>query len=163
MTGSEIRSKRMSEGIPGAIVCARAGMGRNRLSDIERDYVIASDDELARLDSAIEQIISSRQKLGKLAKDAWLTLREVQLRPALRPQDHCLRSLGVAAQVGEAYEVGPHGLRFDSPRKMSSHQAQLLVEGEVRSPTGRLRYLKTRTHSGFEEVRNHGGERNGTI
>jgi hypothetical protein len=69
MTGSEIRSKRMAAGIPGAIVCARAGIGRNRLSDIERKYIIASDEELARLGSAITKLFprvaNSRSLLRK--------------------------------------------------------------------------------------------------
>jgi hypothetical protein len=58
-------------------------------------------------------------------------------------------SPGVAGQIGELYEVRwPDGRRFDSRRKMNAHEAKLLVDGgvcaEVRSPTGRLRYLKLR-------------------
>ena len=64
--------------------------------------------------------------------------------PALGPLS---KSPGLAGQIGELYEVRwPDGRRFDSRRKVTEHQARLLVEGrlceEVRSATGILRYLK---------------------
>jgi hypothetical protein len=58
-------------------------------------------------------------------------------------------SPGLAGQIGEVYEVRcPDGRRFDSRRKVTEHDAELLVAGglcdEVRSATGILRYLKMR-------------------
>ena len=58
-------------------------------------------------------------------------------------------SPGAAGQTGEVYEVRwPDGRRFDSRRKVTQHQARLLVQegicDEVSSPTGILRYLKMR-------------------
>ena len=59
------------------------------------------------------------------------------------------QSPGTAGQTGELYEVRwPDGRRFDSRRKVTEHQARLLVEGgvceKVLSPTGILRYLRMR-------------------
>jgi hypothetical protein len=64
--------------------------------------------------------------------------------PAARPMS---TSPGAAGLIGEVYEVRwPDGRRFDSRRRVSAHEAQLLVDGgicaEVRSPSGLLRYLK---------------------
>jgi hypothetical protein len=67
--------------------------------------------------------------------------------PAARP---LTLSPGTAGQIGELYlEVRwPDGRRLDSRRKVSEHQARLLVENsvceEVRSPTGILRFLRMR-------------------
>ena len=66
--------------------------------------------------------------------------------PAARPPS---KFPGLAGQIGEVYEVRwPDGRRLDSRRKVSEHQARLLVENgvceEVRSPTGILRFLRMR-------------------
>jgi hypothetical protein len=150
MTGKDINAKRVFALNPGVVICNKVRIARSRLIDIERDCVITSGDDLARLGSAFEQIISSRQKLRKLPKDAGLTLRKVSLRPAVRPQGEYLRFLGVAGQLQYAYEEAPwlHGRRFDNRKKVNVHQVQLLVEGagyEVRSPTEYLGCLKRKT------------------
>jgi transcriptional regulator with XRE-family HTH domain len=79
MSGSEIRSKRMQAGIAGAIICTKTGISRNRLVDIERGYVTATDDEISRLDAAIDEIVDGRRKLAKLADEAGLSLVEARL------------------------------------------------------------------------------------
>jgi hypothetical protein len=78
MTPKNLRMKRAAAGIPGHIVCQVAGMARSRLSDIEREYVIASVQELQRIDSAIEQIVRTRQQLVKLATEAGVSLTGVR-------------------------------------------------------------------------------------
>jgi len=63
MSGNELRRKRPKAGIPGHIVCLKAGVGRSRLSDIEREYVQPSDHDVARIDQALDELISAKQRL----------------------------------------------------------------------------------------------------
>jgi len=46
MTGQSIRSKRMAAGISGHAVCQLTSITRSLLSEIERQYNIASAEEL---------------------------------------------------------------------------------------------------------------------
>ena len=69
MIGVEIREKRVSEGITGAILCLKAGIGRTRLSDIERGYVEATPAELQCLTEALAELITARQKIRRAAAD----------------------------------------------------------------------------------------------
>ena len=54
-------------------------MARSKLSDIEREYVAATADELQRIDAAIEEILRTRRHLTKLATEAGLTLTGIRL------------------------------------------------------------------------------------
>jgi hypothetical protein len=55
------------------------GIPRSRLSDIEREYVYATAEELQRIDDAIEQILRTRQHLARLATETGLSLTGVRL------------------------------------------------------------------------------------
>jgi transcriptional regulator with XRE-family HTH domain len=67
MTGKEIRQKRVTAGIAGSLVCARAGVDRSRYSLIEREYVRAPEAELARIASALEELLAAKQQLIEFA------------------------------------------------------------------------------------------------
>jgi transcriptional regulator with XRE-family HTH domain len=77
MTLSNLRVKRAAAGIAGQIVCQMAGIARSRFSDIEREYVTPTAEELQRIDAAIEEIICTRQHLEKLAAEAGLSLKGI--------------------------------------------------------------------------------------
>lgn len=79
MTAKHLRTKRAAAGIPGYVVCRLVGISRAKLSDIEREYVVATSQELQRINGAIEQIIHGKQRLSKLATDAGLSLTGVPL------------------------------------------------------------------------------------
>jgi len=80
MTGKSIRSKRKAAEIPGYAVCQLLpGISRGRLSEIEREYISPSAEDLQRIDSAIDQIIRTRKSLARLASEAGLSLAGVRL------------------------------------------------------------------------------------
>jgi len=58
MTAKIIRAKRAAAGITGQAISQLAGISRAKLSDIEREYIAATPEELQRIDGAIEQISS---------------------------------------------------------------------------------------------------------
>jgi transcriptional regulator with XRE-family HTH domain len=62
-----IRTKRIAAGIAGNIVCKKIGMARSRLSDIERGFVTASPEELARMDTALDVLINAKGVLQQTA------------------------------------------------------------------------------------------------
>jgi len=51
------------------MVCARAGISRGRLSEIERGHVRATADELKRIDGALRQLIEARNKVAEVAAE----------------------------------------------------------------------------------------------
>jgi transcriptional regulator with XRE-family HTH domain len=79
MTAKDVRAKRAAAGITGYSVCQVAGISRAKLSDIEREYVTATSEDLKRIDGAIEQILGTRQRLAKLATAAGLSLTGLRL------------------------------------------------------------------------------------
>lgn len=79
MAANNVRAKRAAAGIPGHAVCAITGISRARLSDIELDHVVATPDDLARIDAAIDGILETRRQLARLAADAGLSLTGVRL------------------------------------------------------------------------------------
>ena len=73
-TGSELRAKRIAAGIAGALVCAKAGIARSRLSDIERGYVAPSGVEIARIDLALDDLTRAKRKIAAVAaEEGWPT------------------------------------------------------------------------------------------
>jgi transcriptional regulator with XRE-family HTH domain len=78
VTGRIIRTKRMAAGIAGYAVRQRAGTTRSRLSEIEREYVIASPEELRHIDEAIDEILRTKERLAKFANEAGLSLTGVR-------------------------------------------------------------------------------------
>jgi transcriptional regulator with XRE-family HTH domain len=79
MTVKALRARRSAEGIPGVAVCQRSGISRAKLSDIEREHVTATTEELQRIESAIEDIVCARQQVAKFAAQAGLSLIGLRL------------------------------------------------------------------------------------
>jgi transcriptional regulator with XRE-family HTH domain len=65
--GSDLRVKRIAAGIAGSLVCIKAGIARSRLSDIERGYVTPSTEELARIATALDDLIEAKSFLDRVA------------------------------------------------------------------------------------------------
>jgi transcriptional regulator with XRE-family HTH domain len=76
---NKLRAKRAAAGIPGHAVCQVAAISRAKLSDIEREYVVATPEDLRRIDAAIEGILQTRRRLTRLAEEAGLSLTGVRL------------------------------------------------------------------------------------
>ena len=64
---SILKRKRTVAGIPGKILCNKIGIARSRLSDIERGYIAASLDELARIDRALDELIEAKSFIDRVA------------------------------------------------------------------------------------------------
>jgi transcriptional regulator with XRE-family HTH domain len=79
MTAKSIREKRAAAGITGRAVCQLARISRAKLSDIEREYITATPEELQRIDGAIEQILRTRRHLAELATEAGLSLTGLRI------------------------------------------------------------------------------------
>lgn len=62
-SSEELRRKRVLARIPGRVVCERAAISRGRLSEIESGYVSPTDEELARIDQALDELIRARQEV----------------------------------------------------------------------------------------------------
>ena len=67
MRSLQFRQLRIEARIPGALVCARSGMSRSRLSDIERRYVQPSEEELARIEHALNSLIAAKDQVKATA------------------------------------------------------------------------------------------------
>ena len=65
----ELRKRRKSAGISGSAVSLKAGIHRSRLCDIERGYVEPSSDEVTRLNAALSDLITARQKVAAIAEE----------------------------------------------------------------------------------------------
>ena len=62
-----LKGKRTAAGIAGNIVCRRISMARSRLSDIERGYVTPSPEELARIATALDELIETKSVIDRVA------------------------------------------------------------------------------------------------
>jgi transcriptional regulator with XRE-family HTH domain len=62
-----IKAKRTAAGIVGNVLCRKAGMGRSRLSDIERGYVIPSPEELGLIKVALDELIQAKSVIDRVA------------------------------------------------------------------------------------------------
>jgi transcriptional regulator with XRE-family HTH domain len=67
MKGSELRVKRVSAGISGAILCFKAGLGRSRLSGIERGIISMAPAEAARIETALNELTHAKRKADEVA------------------------------------------------------------------------------------------------
>jgi transcriptional regulator with XRE-family HTH domain len=67
MTGPELRLKRNAAGIAGSLVCQRAGIGRSRLSDIERGYVKPRVEEFEKIVLALALLIQTKSVIDRAA------------------------------------------------------------------------------------------------
>lgn len=80
MTAENLRSKRAARGISGQSVCEVLGdISRAKLSAVERGYILASPEELQRINDAIDLIAQSRDTLSRLAADAGLSVAGLRL------------------------------------------------------------------------------------
>jgi hypothetical protein len=77
--GEVSQGKKIDSGHSRPPVCQVARISRTKLSDIERGYVLATLEELQRINDAIEQIVRTRQQLANLAAAAGLCLTGVRL------------------------------------------------------------------------------------
>ena len=68
MVGRELKKKRVNADIPAALVSARAGVDRARLSAIERGYVEPTAEETARLLAALDKLIDARARVAAVAE-----------------------------------------------------------------------------------------------
>ena len=69
MVGIELRRERERVGLAGYLVCRESGVGRSRLSDIEREYVEPSPSEVDRIQSAIEKLTRAKKRVAEVAKE----------------------------------------------------------------------------------------------
>lgn len=61
--GTQIRLKRTAAGISGALFCARLGWDRNKLYNVERGYARVSDEEIARVHCALDELIRAKSAM----------------------------------------------------------------------------------------------------
>jgi transcriptional regulator with XRE-family HTH domain len=64
---SDLKTKRVVAGISGSVLCAKAGLSRSRLSLIERGYVNPAPEELARINTALDQLIEAKSVIERVA------------------------------------------------------------------------------------------------
>ena len=67
VSGTTLKSKRITAGIAGHVLCKKLGIARSRLSDIERGYVTARPGEFARIDAALDDLIRAKIVLEQTA------------------------------------------------------------------------------------------------
>lgn len=64
---SDLKAKRLKAGISGSVLCAKVGLSRSRLSLIERGFVNPAADEVARINTALDQLIQAKSVIEKVA------------------------------------------------------------------------------------------------
>jgi len=69
MNGQQLRQKRVTAGISGALVSKRTGIDRARLSHIERGYVNPSSSEVERIQRALGELEQARNRVARLAAE----------------------------------------------------------------------------------------------
>jgi hypothetical protein len=68
ITGATIKSKRIQAGIAGHILCRKLGdYARSRLSGIENEYLTVTQQELARIDAALDGLINAKSSIDQFA------------------------------------------------------------------------------------------------
>jgi transcriptional regulator with XRE-family HTH domain len=67
ISGTTLKTKRNAAGIAGNILCKKLGIARSSLSDIERGYVTPPDEQLARIDAALDELIEAKSFLDRVA------------------------------------------------------------------------------------------------
>ena len=63
----DLRAKRTAAGISGSLLCRKLGIPRSRLSNIERGYVDALPEELARIEAVLGQLINEKSLIQETA------------------------------------------------------------------------------------------------
>ena len=69
MYGQRLKQQRMAAGIPGKMICARTGIPRSRLSDIEKGYVQPSEVEVIQIEEALSDLVAARKKVEAVAAE----------------------------------------------------------------------------------------------
>jgi transcriptional regulator with XRE-family HTH domain len=67
--GQVVRDRRIHARLTGLLVSARSGVGRSRLSDIERGYIIPRAEELVRINAAIDSLNEARRAMERTASE----------------------------------------------------------------------------------------------
>jgi hypothetical protein len=67
MTIEKLRSKRIAAEIPATLLATKAKVNRRRLSNIERRYVQPTENELQRLNAALEELIKAKSAVDRVA------------------------------------------------------------------------------------------------
>ena len=67
MIVKELRSKRVAAEIPATLLAARARVNRSRLSNLERGYAEPVEEELQRLNTALDQLIQAKSVIDRAA------------------------------------------------------------------------------------------------
>jgi predicted transcriptional regulator len=64
---SDLKLKRLTAGISGSVLCAKAKISRSRLSLIERGYICPDAGEASRINTALEQLIQAKAVMDQVA------------------------------------------------------------------------------------------------
>lgn len=64
---SDLKQKRILAGISGSVLCAKVALSRSRLSLIERGYVHPLEEELARVEAALDELIRAKSVMEQVA------------------------------------------------------------------------------------------------
>ena len=64
---SDLKTRRLVSGISGNVLCAKIGLSRSRLSLIERGFVKPAPEELARISTALDQLIEAKFVIDRVA------------------------------------------------------------------------------------------------
>ena len=67
INGASIQNKRIQHGISGHLVCKKMGWVRSKLTIVERGYRPIPEEDLARLDAVLDQLISTKAAIQKTA------------------------------------------------------------------------------------------------
>jgi transcriptional regulator with XRE-family HTH domain len=67
MMVKDLRSKRLAAEIPATLLAVKARVNRSRLSNLERGYAQPTEDELQRLNSALDQLIRAKSVIDRAA------------------------------------------------------------------------------------------------
>jgi transcriptional regulator with XRE-family HTH domain len=63
----DLRSKRVAAEIPATLLAAKARVNRSRLSNLERGYAQPTEDELQRLNTALDKLIQAKSVIDRAA------------------------------------------------------------------------------------------------
>lgn len=62
---SALKTKRVAAGIPGSVLCAKAGLSRSRLSLIEQGYLNIPAEERDRINTVLDDLIRVKTVIRK--------------------------------------------------------------------------------------------------
>jgi len=64
---SDLKTRRLTAGISGSVLCAKIVLSRSRLSLIERGYLCPAPEELARINTALNRLIEAKLVIEQVA------------------------------------------------------------------------------------------------